>query len=225
MIARGRRASDVILAAILLLLIGLTTYSFFQMNARSHRLERRADHLDRSLAASHSDLRVSTAQTRRMIEQVVRKGLKPAVSSSEIPEVGPPGPQGTQGVQGLQGIPGLAGRGVSSVQLDGCTLVITYTSGAVSRLGPVCGPPGAVGTPGSPGAGGKDGTDGQPGPAGKDGKDGTNGTDGRGITSIVLRCDDNPGTPLPGDGTVTFAFTFTDGTTQDVASTTECRTS
>lgn len=217
------RVSDVALALALLLLIGLSTYYFFEQNARSERMERRADRMEHALVASQEDLQVSTAQTRRMIQQVQRRGLTPAVSPTEIPTgpEGPAGVQGPRGTQGIQGLPGLPGRGVSAIALDGCYLVIGYTTGTTTRLGPICGPSGDAGAAGPAGPAGADGKDGQ---NGVDGKDGQDGQDGRGVASIALRCDDNPDTVQPGDGTVTFVFTFSDGTTQELASTTECQT-
>lgn len=64
---------------------------------------------------------------------------------------GASGADGTAGAPGTPGVPGKDGRGVSSVALDGCALVFTYSDDTTTRVGPVCGPVGPKGDTGSPG--------------------------------------------------------------------------
>ena len=112
--------------------------------------------------------------------------------SGQTPEVVPeartaPIP-GEKGARGPQGVPGDAGpAGVAGVA-------------------------GADGAPGTDGTNGADGVDGQLGADGADGApgpQGPSGADGRGISSVECA--------VVADGVTAFRFTFTDGTTQDVA--------
>ena len=119
---------------------------------------------------------------------------------------GPPGPPGAAGAAGSPGKPGANGTPGTDGQpgrpgepgSDG-------TPGAPGSEGS----PGVAGPSGPPGPPGADGAPGSPGPAGADGTDGTDGTDGRGVVNVA--CDSNSLRSM------TFTFTFTDGTTQTVS--------
>lgn len=111
------------------------------------------------------------------------------------------GRDGTDGATGDSGPPGAVGedgRGIADVDVDdtGCTLLVQFTDGTSSSLGPICGADGATGDSGPPGANGANGADGLPG---ANGADGAAGPAGRGVATVAVI-----------DG-CTLAVTYTDG--------------
>jgi hypothetical protein len=142
----------------------------------------------------------------------------PAQASTNTPTAAVPGPStGTAGRDGTDGRNGVDGRGVTSISCTGLGLLVTYSDGSTTNAGPCLGAngkDGADGAAGAPGAAGADGADGQSvvgpqGAQGPQGDPGATGATGTGVSSVSC--------VLEADGTTAFAFTLTDGTTQDVA--------
>lgn len=102
------------------------------------------------------------------------------------------GADGADGVDGAAGLPGAEGRGITGTSTVGGDLVVAYSDGTSTTLGPIVGADGTDGTDGVAGVDGVAGADGaaavdgQPGAAGEDGAPGQGGTDGRGIVRTSI---------------------------------------
>lgn len=136
------------------------------------------------------DLIASQDNAQSLYDQILSLGQNP---NGEDPKVGPAGPSGDRGDTGPRGSQGVAG-----------------TPGAQ-------GVPGETGPQGETGATGSQGVQGVPGPPGPQGEPGVagpagpQGAAGRGVTSVECVTVD------PLTLSTAFRFTFSDGTTQDVA--------
>lgn len=133
----------------------------------------------------------------QLYKQLKDNSVTPSAPNPDV--ISQPGATGSTGPTGAQG-PGPSDSQVLSGVGSFCTMH----------------PTACVGSAGTNGTNGQDGTQGPIGPAGPqgtsgvNGTNGTNGTNGVGIASVscVLEAD---------MVTTAFQFTFTDGTTQDVA--------
>ena len=125
---------------------------------------------------------------------------------------GAQGPAGATGAAGATGPQGPAGRGVASLVCTTSGWMITYTDGDSTTSGTCVGPTGATGATGAqgiPGPAGQTGATGPAGPAGPAGATGPTGAAGTSVTGVSCVAEK--------DGTTAFRFTFSDGTTNDVA--------
>lgn len=107
----------------------------------------------------------------------------------------------------IQGTPGQAGQaGHTPTTAE----VISAIEAYCAAQGGCSGQAGASGQNGTNGADGAPGAEGPSGPAGPQGDQGPAGADGRGITAVTCVLEDDL-------FTTAFRFTYTDGTSQDVA--------
>lgn len=129
------------------------------------------------------------------------------------------------GAKGATGASGRDGVSIVSAECTGSGLEIFFSDGSQSDAGTCVGPAGKSGSPGPSGAPGVNGANstvagpqGSPGPAGAPGQDGAPGKDGapgpagpagNGLSSVTCVAE--------ADASTAFRFTYTDGTTQDVA--------
>lgn len=102
------------------------------------------------LAAARVLAQIRPGLSAAQVTALVASSVQSAVGSIPVPEDGADGTDGADGVgvNGTNGVDGQPGAGVALVELVGCNLRITLTSGDVFEVGPVCGPPGADGVPG-----------------------------------------------------------------------------
>lgn len=156
----------------------------------------------------------------KLYGQAKQSGVQPTtVAPSALP-----GPSGSAGKDGRDGLRGSDGRGIAFALCTATGWTVTYTDGDTENAGQCVGDTGTAGSPGAAGTAGtpgKDGVDGQPGapgadgatgvtgPQGEPGATGPTGATGTGVSSVSCTTND--------DGATAFRFTFTDGSTQDVA--------
>lgn len=141
----------------------------------------------------------------KLYDESEQQGVKPSTTNpDDVPAKATSGPTGAtgatgqDGTDGNDGAPGLDGRDGR----DG-------TDGAQGATG-ATGATGAAGATGETGAAGTSGADGATGAQGPAGPAGATGTDGRGVAAIDC---------IATDAGTAFRFTYTDGTTSDVAGT------
>lgn len=177
----------------------------------------------RTADAAEYDSVLSKAE--RLQQQLKDAGKTPAVTL--------PAPKAVPGVPGARGAAGVSVVGASCT---GSGLEMFYSDGSSENAGQCVGAPGEAGKTGATGVAGADGQNATSaqigaavavycaangncqGPAGAEGTNGTNGTngsdgaagkDGTGISGVSCVAET--------DGSTAFRFTFTDGTSQDVA--------
>lgn len=139
-------------------------------------------------------------------------------SLGAVPVVQPPTSTGTAGPTGPRGETGAAGRGIASTQIAGGHLIVAYTDGITTDLGPVSGANGRDGATGPAGrsitattiTGGhlvvsySDGATADVGAVvGKDGAPGPSGAPGRGVSAVTINSASH------------LIVTYTDGSTAD----------
>lgn len=145
---------------------------------------------------------------RALFDESTQQGVTPStIDPSDVPSkavTGATGAAGATGASGADGANGLDGRdGRDGKDGEQGAPGATGATGATGTSGDA----GAAGTPGADGA---TGAQGPAGPAGATGANGTDGKDGRGVAAIDCIATET--------GTA-FRFTYTDGTTSDVAGT------